>query len=250
MDYTKIARYYDNVRITSPDYLRFWSSRIMQYGSITERSKVLDIGCGTGRFTLMLAKISSAEVYAIDPSDEMLSEAKKKDKKKMVVWRRGGAEKLPFPDEHFDCVYMTFVFHHVKNGRKAISEMRRVLKSKGKCVILTISHGHIRSSPLYLFPGARKIDLARFPTLPELKNMLRRGGFSDVHYHMDRMKSRKMMPINQYLGLVKRKHVSTLTFFDDEEFKRRYRIFKRRLRERYGDCVKLRQGLLLVSGCK
>ena len=105
--------------LTSPDYLKFWSLRIAFYGSINKHSKVLDIGCGTGRFSIALSRITGAKVYAIDPSEEMLICAMKKDKTKKVIWSKGTAENLPFPDKYFNCVYMTFVFHHIKKRKKA-----------------------------------------------------------------------------------------------------------------------------------
>jgi ubiquinone/menaquinone biosynthesis C-methylase UbiE len=229
--------------------LRFWSLRIADYGSIDKNSRVLDIGCGTGRFTMMLSKITDSKVYAIEPSDEMLNEAVKKDKKKKVCWNKAQAEKLPFPNEFFDCVFMTFVFHQIKDKKKAVAEIHRALKPKGKCVIMTTSTIHIRDSPLYLFPGLRDIDLDRFPSLPELKGILRKGKFKDVHYHLDKYATTKK-PIEEYLKLIKGKHVSTLTLLTEEDFQDGYKIFEKRLRKKYKDYVDLRHGNYIVSGEK
>ncbi len=249
IDYSDIASYYDKVRITSPDYMKFWCSRIAYYGSINKDSKVLDIGCGTGRFTITLAKVTDAQVYAVDPSEEMLSKAKRKDKKNKVIWRKGSAENLQFPDEYFDCVYMTFVFHHIKNRKKAVAEMHRVLKPKGKCVIVTTSYSHIRRSPLYLFPGLAAIDLKRFPSLPEFRGILKKGGFRDVHYHIDKYKIKRIY-LEDYLKKVKSKHVSTLSVLSEEEFEQGYKVFEKRMRERYRDYVDLKHGVYIVSGEK
>ncbi len=249
VDYSNIARYYDKVRITSPEYLRFWSIRIADYGSVAKKSRVLDIGCGTGRFTLMLSKITKAEIYAIEPSNEMLSEAIKKDKKRNICWSKAQAENLPFSNNYFDCVYMTFVFHQIKDKEQALAEMHRVLKPQGKCVIMTTSTIHIRDSPLYLFPGLREIDLNRFPSLPELKSMLHKGKFREVHYHLDRSETTRK-PIEEYLKLIKGKHVSTLTLLSEEDFQKGYKIFEKRLRKKYKDYVDLRHGNYIVSGEK
>ncbi len=249
VDYSDIAQYYDKVRITSPDYLRFWSLKIAHYGSIDRNSRVLDIGCGTGRFTIMLSNITKAEVYAIDPSEDMLDEAKKKDKKKKVTWSKGTAEKLPFSNEFFDCVYMTFVFHQIKNRKKALTEVYRILKPKGKCVFMTTSYAHIKRSPLYMFPGLAAIDLARFPSLPEFKRILEKGGLRNVHYHLDRYKDHGYA-VDDYLKRVKSKHISTLSVLSKEEFERGYEEFERRLKEKYLDYVVIPHGVYIVSGEK
>lgn len=249
VDYSIIAKYYDKVRITQPDYLRFWSARIAHYGLIKKGSKVLDVGCGTGRFTLMLSEVTKAEVYAIDPSEDMLDEAEKKDKKKKVKWSKGTAERLSFPNEYFDCVYMTFVFHQIKNRKKALSEIFMILKPKGKCVFMTTSYAHIKRSPLYMFPGLAKIDLARFPSLPEFRRILKEEGFRNVHYHLDNYEDHRYT-VDDYLQRVKSKHISTLSVLSKEEFEQGYEVFERRLKEKYRDYVEIPHGVYIVSGEK
>lgn len=249
VDYSEIAPYYDKVRITSPEILNFWASKIAHYGSIDKDSKVLDIGCGTGRFSKALAEITGAQVYAIDPSQEMLDKAKKKDKNKNIEWSKGKAEDLPFPDEYFDCVYMTFVFHQIKDRKRAVQEMHRVLKKEGKCLVMTTSYAHIRRSPLYHFPGLSEIDLARFPSLPELKGILGKGGFQDVHYHLDKYHN-NVRSVDELLKLVKSKYISTLAILGEEEFEHGYEVFEKKLRERFKDKIEIRHGIYIVSGEK
>lgn len=65
-DYSQIATSYDRYRVTSPSSLKLWLSKIIQLGKIAPGSKVLDIGCGTGRLTIPLQQMAQAEVYGID----------------------------------------------------------------------------------------------------------------------------------------------------------------------------------------
>jgi SAM-dependent methyltransferase len=216
-DYSKIAKYYDRFRMRDVDY---WLSRIIEYGKIETNCAVLDVGCGTGRFPLGMSVAKNCFLYALDPSIEMLKQAVAKDKSKRILWIRGDGQRLPFRDSVFDCVYMTLVIHHIEDKELALQEIHRVLKKKGKCVIMTSSHARIKKHILRYFPGVLAIDLKRFPTVPSLKNMMKMVSFKDVHYHILKY-NRGYMSTNEYLKRVKNKYVSTLTLLSEDSFSKR-----------------------------
>lgn len=78
-DYAKIADRYDRVRSYPPETLDFWLTQIITFGQINKSSKVLDIGCGTGRFAVPLSLKTKAKVYGLDNSQEMLAKAREKE---------------------------------------------------------------------------------------------------------------------------------------------------------------------------
>jgi len=97
--------------------------------------KILDLGCGTGRHIIYFAK-SGFDVYGVDISKEGINITKERLKKeKLQANLKIGSiyEKLPYKDSLFDAVISTNVVHHekIKNIRKAIREIERVLKPKG-----------------------------------------------------------------------------------------------------------------------
>lgn len=96
----------------------------------------LDIGCGQGMFALYYLPNHSKEVYGIDINDEALKYLQKY-KKQNTFFIHGSAEKLPFPNETFDTVLCTEVLEHLKNDKKAINEIKRVLKKNGHLVLST-----------------------------------------------------------------------------------------------------------------
>lgn len=98
--------------------------------------KVLDVGAGTGRLTLELYKLG-AEVTALDVSEKMLQELKKKNKNIETVV--GDAENLPFPDNTFDMVTAAFLIVHLKDPIRFFDEAYRVLKNDGFFLVTNIN---------------------------------------------------------------------------------------------------------------
>jgi ubiquinone/menaquinone biosynthesis C-methylase UbiE len=97
--------------------------------------KVLDLGCGTGRHTIYLAK-NGFDVYGIDIAEEGIKIAKEwLSKEKLQADLRIGSiyERLPYEDSFFNAIISTNTIHHnkIENIRKAILEIERILKPGG-----------------------------------------------------------------------------------------------------------------------
>ena len=94
-----------------------------------EDKQILEIACGTGRFTAMLAD-EGADVVGLDISGPMLQQGRKKAMQLGVddhmELMRGDAGRLPFPDNHFDAVLAMRFFHLADTPREFLKEMRRV----------------------------------------------------------------------------------------------------------------------------
>ncbi len=110
--------------------------------------RILDVGCGNCRNTLPFAK-RGFSCYAIDFSENMIGFARKYcDKNKIRVnIREARAEYLPFRKESFDYCINIASFHHLqdtKTRKEALSEIYRVLKPKGKLLIVVWNKLQIR----------------------------------------------------------------------------------------------------------
>ncbi|MFT3878150.1 MAG: class I SAM-dependent methyltransferase [Gemmatales bacterium] len=99
---------------------------------------VLDLGCGTGRHALWLAH-SGANVTAVDFSEGMLAEARRKPGAESIQFRVHDLHQpLPFADEQFDIIVCGLVMEHLKDLTPFYSEAHRVLKRGGSAVISTL----------------------------------------------------------------------------------------------------------------
>jgi ArsR family transcriptional regulator len=95
-----------------------------------------DLGCGTGQLTATLAPFVS-RVIAVDASAAMLQAARKRLQGfENVELRRGELEALPIDDARLDAATLALVLHHVPEPGQALAEVARVLKPRGRLLIV------------------------------------------------------------------------------------------------------------------
>ena len=105
--------------------------KIVQYADLKNK-KILEVGCGDGRISSLIA-CDSESLVAIDPDSDSLEHAKTNISG--VDFKIGSGERLDFPDNCFDLVIFTLSLHH-QNSKKAIAEADRVLKADGKILVI------------------------------------------------------------------------------------------------------------------
>ena len=92
----------------------------------------LDVGCGNGAFTELLAtRCAPAELTGIDPSEGQLSFARERPGTRGATYVQGDAMALPFPDGSFDAAVMALVLFFVPDPARGLGEMRRVIAPGG-----------------------------------------------------------------------------------------------------------------------
>lgn len=105
--------------------------------------KVLDIGCGSGMFTVYAARAvgKNGSVYALDIQQEMLKQLEEKlssdndGKRGIVIPVKGNASNLPFGSGSLDLVYIISTLQEIADRQKALGEVKRVLKPGGVLAI-------------------------------------------------------------------------------------------------------------------
>jgi ubiquinone/menaquinone biosynthesis C-methylase UbiE len=111
--------------------------RLIAQAAPSARSRVLDLGCGTGTLALMLKRSQpSVEVVGIDPDREILERARAKAGAARVdiQFDEGFSTELPYVEEAFDAVLSTLVLHHLTgpDKRQSLREIARVLRPGGE----------------------------------------------------------------------------------------------------------------------
>lgn len=120
-----------------------WRKDVIKRIGLRKGTKVIDLCCGTGLWTLSLAReISPGEAYGVDFSKNMLEKAREKEAKfnvKNVKFLYGNVRNLPFEDNSFHYATICFGLRNVSNYMETLKESRRVLKPGGKLVCLETS---------------------------------------------------------------------------------------------------------------
>jgi ubiquinone/menaquinone biosynthesis C-methylase UbiE len=104
------------------------------FSQLVSNNIVLDVGCGTGYGTAILAE-HAAQIIGIDNSNNAISFAKRRYPN--VDFRQMNAQQLRFPDASFDLIFSSENFEHLPDQASHLRELRRVLKNDGLCFIAT-----------------------------------------------------------------------------------------------------------------
>lgn len=107
---------------------------IVDFSKYDEQSTVLDVGCGTGRWSIYLSSKFS-NVYAMDPSKAIYAAANLTKDIPGVHLIKASAENIPFEDETFDLVISLGVLHHIPDTQKALNTIVKKVNKGGQCLI-------------------------------------------------------------------------------------------------------------------
>ena len=169
--YNTIGTGYNSTR-RADEYL---TNRLFHLLKPVKDKLYLDIGCGTGNYTIALAD-KGVSFVGIEPSDKMLKEAKLRSKK--VNWLTGTAEQIPTEDKIFDGAIATLTIHHWTNLEKAFIEINRVLSDSGRFVLFTSTREQMKGYWLnHYFPQMMNASILQMPSMDNIIEATTNAGF-------------------------------------------------------------------------
>lgn len=205
-NFDKIASTYDKLNhLMTLGIDRLWRRKAIR--SIVDSSceqRFLDIATGTGDLALDILNKANANsrLTGIDLSEPMMEIARKKLEGKRFELMVANAEEMPFEENTFDCVTVSFGVRNFTRLEKSLAEMHRVLRPGGRLMILELSYPDnkillalykvyaLRIIPILgsMFAGNRKAyeylpnSILRFPKPDKFIPMLERAGFNQVKH--------------------------------------------------------------------
>ena len=213
----RIARAYAEVRTELSDADRArWAGALRTALANRPVRRVLDVGCGTGRFTWLLAELFGAHVIGVDGSADMLREARS-GASPTIRFVNADAAHLPIRDGSTDLAMLSMVYHLLAPPEPALAELARVLHAGGAVVVRTPTREHLAQVPfLRFFPEAQAIDERRIPSATAIEATLAAEGFRlETHRTIEQ----EFAPSpDAALAKVRRRPFSVLRLIPDEAF--------------------------------
>ncbi len=148
--------------------------------------RLLDVGCGTGRFAVTLAPLV-ANVVGIDLTDGMLKQARQLHADTNLLnieWRQGDVAKLPFADGEFTIVTTRAMLHHVIEPARVIAEMNRVCAQGGRIVAIDLTPQREKIAAFDAVEILRDPSHAHVLTTAELRAMGKELGLIEIAVHV------------------------------------------------------------------
>lgn len=177
-----LSDYYDYLTFTEKSKFRKKQIGLMD---IREGEKVLEVGCGTGSLSILskLAVGEGGEVEGIDIAPKMISNAQQKARKAnlRINFKIASVNELPYPDNYFDLVISSLMFHHlpVQVKKEGLEEIYRVLKKEGRFFLCDFCSPHILTFPL-MYLMLLWISSTRYQLLGKLPGLIKECKFKTV----------------------------------------------------------------------
>jgi len=150
---------------------RIWKRFTIDCSGVRRGQRVLDLAGGTGDLAAKFSRMvgEQGQVVLADINDSMLKMGREKLRNSGIVgnvsYVQANAEALPFPDNYFDCITISFGLRNVTEKEKALRSMFRVLKPGGRLLVLEFS------KPVFA-PLSKAYDTYSFHILPRIGELV------------------------------------------------------------------------------
>ena len=205
--FSSVANRYDIMNdLMSVGLHRLWKRFAVEMSAVRKGGRVLDVAGGTGDLSSLFASRvgDSGEVWLTDINRQMLGRGRDRllDAGRVTPVLQCDAERLPLPDDYFDCAIVGFGLRNMTRKDRALAEMLRVVRTGGRVLVLEFSQVWQPLRPAYdaysfrLLPLLGKLvtgdadsyrylveSIRKHPGQQELKQMMEQAGCARVEYY-------------------------------------------------------------------
>jgi ubiquinone/menaquinone biosynthesis C-methylase UbiE len=240
-EFSRIASEYDKGR--RGEDLELWGKETKRLANLEEEDLVLDLGCGTGLYTVGIGRESNALMCGMDPAVGMLGQAREKSRD--VHWFNGIGESLPVRAGLLDCIFSSQVWHHIQDKQGTANECGRALKGNGTVVIRTIGHRQLHDKVVFkYFPEIKQNQLNVYPSDEEFTDYFMNAGFRDVEFH--EYTKERYQTVEEFIEVATKKLWSMFRLITEEGLRKGVEDLKKYYAESGGASVRNDEMITLV----
>jgi ubiquinone/menaquinone biosynthesis C-methylase UbiE len=187
IDYNdRMSANYHSGRALSSEAASTWAAIVAPFVHRRTNTRILDLGAGTGRFSALFAQAFEAQVVGIEPTKAMLAVADRGARLKNLAYAGGSAEDIPLRGQSCDLVWLSHVWHHIRDHHACAGELHRVVSSGGHVLVRGTFGDQLDGFPtLFRFWPATKEICQQLPTIQQTVKVFEAHGFALIeHRHV------------------------------------------------------------------
>lgn len=187
--------------------------------SLIKGKTVLDMGCGSGRFTIALAQLGAKMVTGIDLGKTGITIGQKVSenlKLKNIKFLEGNVTSLPFENESFDFVFSKGVLHHTGDLEKGLDEYYRVLKKDGKGFLYLYGSGGLfwnsrirMREVMKSIPMSYAINVLNILGMPSKRYVFADSWYVPIEEHVERKRLEDYLTSQNYSKIEEVQHTGS-----------------------------------------
>jgi ubiquinone/menaquinone biosynthesis C-methylase UbiE len=209
---------YESGRALSTEAANTWAKIVAPFVQHDEGFRILDLGAGTGRFTALFARAFKAQVIGVEPSKGMLTVATRGDKLTNLAYAAGAAECIPLRSKSCDLVWLSQVWHHIRDHHACARELHRI-GSPGSHVLVRGAFGdQLDGFPTFFrfWPSTREI-CQQLPTIRRTVDVLETNGFAFAEHR--RVRQVTATSLSEFAKRTQLRADTALALISDSEFR-------------------------------
>ena len=212
-----MSRDFNSGRALSSHSLAVWRAALEPH--IGRADAILDLGSGTGRFSVVIAEWFGATVIGVEPAGAMRDVAAISGRHARVFYVAGRAEELPLREMSLTAALLSNVYHHIRDRQSCASELHRFLRPNGRVLIRGAFAGRLGDITMFdYFPEAKAV-CEQFPRMEETVQTFTDAGFK--FETVERVVQQTCSSLKELADRTRLRTDTTLALMTDEQFSTR-----------------------------
>ena len=214
----RMSANYPSGRALSREVASTWCAILEPFLQHVGRSRIVDVGAGTGRFATVFARSFEVEVIGVEPSRGMLTAVAVGPKATNLAYVAGRAERIPLGDKSCDLAWLSHVWHHIHDRYGCARELRRILRPACHVLVRGTFGDRLDGFPtlFHYWPATRDV-CQQLPTVSQTVEVFEANGFVLAEHR--RVQQTTSASLAEFAARTRWRADTALALISDSEFR-------------------------------